>query len=210
MSPTTPEAVLDRQFGNLAVTRRHIYSLLPLRDAGSIVEPGCGTGLLARELLPLTDAGITCIDKVRRPGVPPGVRFILGDAAKNIPEARIYISSFFLYQLPSPEAYLRKVRRALGQHGFYAVAGEFAYHRRHPLAAALSDSLSGQGFDPCFGARAGRVFAAAGYRTVESGMVAPLREEPQRELLAMQLGAKAPRDPESLCVPVFWGVFSAR
>lgn len=207
MSPITPAAVLERQFRNLAETRRHIYSLLPLRSSGAIVEPGCGTGLLARELIPLTEAGITCIDLVQRPGIPPGVRFIPGDAMKNTPEARIYISSFFLYQLPDPERYLRRVRRALGRDGFYAVAGEFAYHRDHPVAAAMADRLSSEGYDPFFGAGASRVFAAAGYRTVESGVVRPKFEEPDHNLPDSLIGAEARNNPGSFCVPVFWGVF---
>jgi SAM-dependent methyltransferase len=207
MSPSTPVAQLERQFRNLAPTRRHIWSLLPLRRARIIVDSGCGTGLLARELLPLTDASVICIDRVERPGVPDGVEFIQGDAAKITPIADIYVSSFFLYQLINPIAYLKKVGKALSPGGFYAAAGEFCYRGSHSLVAALGDSLRSEGFDPLFGATMDETFVRAGFRIVASGTALPLWEPPNQEFLQAQLGALKPETMESLSVPVNWGVY---
>ncbi len=148
MSPGTPASLLERQFRNLTDTRRHIYSLLPLRRAACIVEPGCGGFLVARELSVLTPARLVCIDRVERTSPPQGCVFIPGDATRIIPSADIYVSSFFLYQLGDPVAYLKKVRRALGGSGFYAVAGEFAYSGDDPAVAAIAASLGKEGFDP--------------------------------------------------------------
>lgn len=208
MSPVTPVSQLERQFRNLARVRRHIWSLLPLRTARTVVEPGCGTGLMARELLTLTDASITCIDKVRRPGVPPGVRFIHGDALHHILPANIYASSFFLYQLRDPAEYLGKVRKALAEPGFYAVAGEPDYSGGHPLITALRKSLSSEGYDPCFGAVMDRAFRSAGFRIVEAGFLGSLPEVPDPEFLKVQLGSHAGWRDEPVSIRVAWGVYA--
>jgi SAM-dependent methyltransferase len=210
MSPRTPGPVLERQFLNLRETRRHIYSLLPLRRASAIVEPGCGSGLLARELLSLTPARITCIDAVERQGIPPDCAFARCDATRFFPRADIYISSFFLYQLREPVAYLRNVGRALGKGGLYAVAGEFAYTNEEgcsPLVSGIAASLRREGFDPMFGSVLVESFRAAGYGIVETGRVRPLWEPPDREFLKLQLGDRWESFPESITVPVYWGVF---
>ncbi|MFO7627825.1 MAG: class I SAM-dependent methyltransferase [Candidatus Fermentibacteraceae bacterium] len=194
---------------NLRGTRRHVFSLLPLRRVSRIVEPGCGTGLLTRELLSLTSARITCIDTVERPGLPAGCVFVRGDATKYTPSADIYISSFFLYQLREPVTYLRRVRRALGEGGLYAVAGEFSYAnpRGAPVVSDLAASLREEGFDPVFGSVLGETFRAAGYEAVETGEVRPLWEAPDSEFLKLQLGARGGSFTENITVPVFWGVF---
>lgn len=209
MSPVTPVAVLERQFRNLRETRRHVFSLLPLRRVSSIVEPGCGTGLLSRELLSLTSARLTCIDTVERHGLPPGCAFKKRDATRFFPRADIYISSFFLYQLREPAAYLRRVRRALGEGGLYAVAGEFSYPDPGggPLVSELADSLRKEGFDPMFGSALLETFTAAGYGIVAAGEVRPLWEPPDREFLKLQLGDRWESFSESVTVPVHWGVF---
>lgn len=209
MSPGTPAAVLERQFDNLRETRRHIYSLLPLRRVSSIVEPGCGTGLVSRELLPLTSARITCIDKVARPGLPAGCVFKKRDATRCFPRAGIYISSFFLYQLRDPAAYLGRVGRALGEGGLYAVAGEFSYPDTggDPLVSELAASLRNEGFNPMFGSALLETFRAAGFAVVETGELRPLWEPPDREFLKHQLGDRVETFSDRVTVPVFWGVF---
>lgn len=209
MSPGTPPGVLERQFRNLRETRRHVFSLLPLRMVSAIVEPGCGTGLLARELIPLTTARVTCIDTVERPGLPRGCVFVRADATGFTPRADIYISSFFLYQLREPEAYLRRVGKALGGGGLYAVTGEFSYENPGgvPAVSALAESLRCEGYDPLFGSALERTFNRAGYGTVETGRVDALWEKPDSEFIGFQLGTAGMTLPVSMTVPVFWGVF---
>lgn len=209
MSPRTPAAVLERQFRNLRETRRHVYSLLPLRRVSSIVEPGCGTGLLARELLPLTTAAITCVDSTERSGLPPGCVFAKADATAFTPRADIYISSFFLYQLSDPAAYLRKVGTAMGKGGLYAVAGEFSYENPGgcPVISALASSLRDEGHDPMFGSILEKTFGSAGYSVVETGRVNLLQEAPDLEFIGFQLGTREMPVPDTLAVPVHWGVF---
>jgi hypothetical protein len=173
------------------------------------VEPGCGTGLLSSELQSLTSARITCIDTVERPRLPPGCVFMKSDATRCFPRAEIYVSSFFLYQLREPVAYLRKVRRALGEGGLYAVAGEFSYPDTggDPLVSELAASLREEGFNPMFGSILEETFRAAGFAVVETGEVSPLWEYPDREFLKLQLGARGESFAEGITVPVFWGVF---
>ncbi len=209
MSPRTPDSTLGRQFQNLRETRRHVFSLLPLRMASAIVEPGCGTGLLSRELLSLTPARITLIDTIERQGIPAGCVFERRDATRFFPSADIYISSFFLYQLKNPAAYLKRVAKALGEGGLYAVAGEFSYSDAgcDPLVSELAASLRAEGFDPMFGSGLEQTFRAAGYGVVEAGEVSPLREAPDREFLKLQLGAAGEPFSKRIAVSVFWGVF---
>jgi trans-aconitate methyltransferase len=188
-----------------------MYSLLPLRRVSAIVEPGCGTGLLTSELHSLTSARITCIDNVERPGLPPGCVFLKRDATRCFPRAEIYVSSFFLYQLREPVAYLQKVRRALGEGGLYAVGGEFSYPDTgdDPLVSELAASLREEGFNPMFGSILEETFRTAGFSVVETGEVRPLAEYPDRDFLTLQLGSRGESFAEGITVPVFWGVFRA-
>lgn len=173
------------------------------------MEPGCGTGLLARELLPLTTAVITCIDSTGRPELPSGCVFARADATTCTPRADIYISSFFMYQLPDPAAYLRRVGTAMGEGGLYAVAGELSYENPGgcPIISALASSLRDEGFDPMFGSALEKTFISAGYSVVETGRVNLLPEAPDLEFIGFQLGTREVPVPETLAVPVHWGVF---
>ncbi len=47
-----PFQIYRRQFAELAPLRHRLYGRLPLRALRRIVEPGCGTGLVLRELAP--------------------------------------------------------------------------------------------------------------------------------------------------------------
>ena len=231
-------SIYRRQFEELAPLRRHLFGLLPLRHCRRIVEPGCGTGLLLWQLAGLTGAALTGLDRDvealvearRRPDfADPAVRppeFRLCDVIRgSLPEADLYVSSFFLYQLTDPAEFLRKVRRALAPDGLYAVAGEYDYAsiEENPPGAGLKDALlesfRREGFHLDAGSRLPGWFESAGFRSVQQGIVRGSLQLPDRDFLRYQLRELLP--PEELetqladCLwstvrlafPVHWGIF---
>jgi SAM-dependent methyltransferase len=230
--------VYRRQVEELAPLRRHLFGLLPLRHCRRIVEPGCGTGLLLWQLAGLTGASLTGLDlneealaeARRRPDfADPAARppkFRLHDVTRGrLPEADLYFSSFFLYQLADPAAFLREAHRALAPDGLYAVAGEYDYAAigEDPPGAGLKDALlesfRREGFHLDAGGHLGGWFEFAGFQPVQQGVVQGSLQVPDRDFLRYQLRPLLP--PEDLaarlsggpwsCVrlafPVHWGIF---
>ncbi len=197
--------IYDRQFQELAPLRRRLYGRLPLRAARRIVDPGCGTGLILQELAPLTRAELVGIDRdaaalaearltagsVRHEDPP---RFEQADVSEGrLPAAGLYVSSFFLYQLPDPVTFLRRVRRRLDPDGLYAVLAEYDYPvtAESPpglgLVEALLASLRGEDFRPETGGRLDALFGEAGYAVVSSGATAGVQCPPDPVFLRYQL-----------------------
>ncbi|HQM62075.1 MAG TPA: methyltransferase domain-containing protein [Acidobacteriota bacterium] len=197
--------IYDRQFQELAPLRRRIYGRLPLRAARRIVDPGCGTGLVLQELAPLTRAELVGIDRdaaalaearltagaVRHEDPP---RFEQADVSEcRLPAAGLYVSSFFLYQLPDPVTFLRRVRRRLDPDGLYAVLAEYDYPATAEsppdlgLVEALLASLRGEDFRPETGGRLDALFGEAGYAVVSSGATAGVPCPPDPVFLRYQL-----------------------
>lgn len=230
--------IYRRQFEELAPLRRHLFGLLPLRRCRRIVEPGCGTGLLLWQLAGLTGAALTGLDldeqalaeALRRPDfADPAVRppvFQLRDVTRGtLPEADLYFSSFFLYQLPDPEAFLREVRHALAPDGLYAVAGEYDYASvvEQPadtgLKDALLESFRREGFLLDAGSRLAGWFGDVGFKPLQQGIIQGSLQPPDREFLRFQLRDHLlPEDLDTrlsegswsrvrLAFPVHWGVF---
>lgn len=218
--------------------RCRLFGLLPLRRCRRIVEPGCGTGLLLWQLAGLTNAALTGLDRDRealaearqRPDfadptvLPP--QFELRDVTRGrLPEADLYISSFFLYQLADPVAFLREVRRDLIPEGLYTVAGEYDYAAivEQPTDAGLKDALlesfRREGFHLDAGRRVASWFENAGFRSVQQGVVQGSLQPPDREFVRYQLRDLLPTEnfesrltggPWSrvrLSFPVYWGIF---
>lgn len=197
--------IYHRQFQELAPLRLRLYGRLPLRAARRIVDPGCGTGLVLQELAPLTRAELVGIDRdasalaearltagaVRREGP---ARFEQADVSEcRLPAAGLYVSSFFLYQLPDPVTFLRRVRRRLDPDGLYAVLAEYDYPAtvESPpglgLVEALLASLRGEGFHPETVGRLDALFGEAGYAVVSSGTTAGEPRPPDPVFLRYQL-----------------------
>jgi SAM-dependent methyltransferase len=225
---TRPEdlaAVYERQFRELTHLRRHILSLLPLRSWDHLVEPGCGTGLLAACLSSLTPASYTGIDldagalsrAAELNAGTDGFRFVCADARNHVPQADAYVSSFFLAMLPNPVEWLQKVFRALPPGGTYAVFGEYDYEslREDPgtgLAQAIRDSLEGDGFSTGIGGELDELFVHAGYTVEASGAVRGPLQEPDRTFLEFQLGPDHPamESGTRLSWTVTWGIYRRR
>jgi len=219
--------IYTRQFLELTPLRRHILSHLPLRSWECIVEPGCGTGLLAAELSELTSASFyTGIDTderalalaVKRTSGTGEFRFVCADALEFVPAADAYVSSFFLATVGDPVAWLRKVRRVLPEGGHYAVFGEYDYgsiveEPESGLADALRESFGADGFSACLGGEMNGVFEEAGFTVAASGSVQGPLQEPDHGFLGLQLGCTAAH-PLDLPVnfrmswSIVWGIYT--
>ncbi len=230
--------IYRRQCEELAPLRRHLFGLLPLRRCRRIVEPGCGTGLLLWQLAGLTGAALMGLDldekalteASRRPDFadpaarPPEFRHC--DVTRGrLPEADLYISSFFLYQLADPVAFLKQAHLALSPGGFYTVAGEYDYATiaEEPAGAGLKDALlesfRRESFHLDAGGRLAGWFGTAGFQPVRQGVIQGALQPPDREFLRFQLRdllphtelearlANGPWAHARLSFPVHWGIF---
>lgn len=181
--------IYRRQFEELAPLRRHICSQLPLRQIDRIFEPGCGTGLLGKELQGLTDAAYTGMD-IDSEIIPEDESFINGDAEKNPLPADLYVSSFFFSSLNNPVKWLRKIRKNLSQNGLFAVFAEYDYTciGESPdtgLADLIRMGLESQGINISNGSQLDVLFQKAGFVNVTGGEVAGTLQKPDRAFLEM-------------------------
>ncbi len=213
--------IYRRQFSELARLRRHICSITPLRRFRTIVEPGCGSGLLAREITAITDASYTGIDtsdsilSIARRNIPEreGLTFIHADALEFLPSADALFSSFFLTGLIDPASFLRSAADTLPPGGFYIVFGEYDYSciREEPpsgLTGKILESLRRDGFSVDLGGKLDATFTEAGYDTVESGSVRGRMQKPDRDFISLQLGSNDGISAHScLSWEIVWGIY---
>ena len=155
---------------------------------------------------------------------PP--EFRLDDVARGrLPEADLYVSSFFLYQLADPMAFLREARRTLAPDGLHAVAGEYDYAsiEEDPAGAGLKDALlesfRREGFHIDAGSRLAGWFGSAGFWPVQQGVVQGALQPPDRAFLRYQLRNLLPSEDLEirlsdgplasvrLAFSVHWGIF---
>lgn len=194
--------IYRRQFTELTQLRRHICSIIPFRRFHTVAEPGCGTGLLAKEIATLSDASYTGIDisesilTIARRNTPEksDLKFVHADALKYLPPADAFFSSFFLAGMTEPVTFLRRAADALPQGGFYIVFGEYNYSgiMEDPpsgLAGRIIESLLGDCFSIELGGTLDAAFIEAGFKTVTSGSVRGDMQKPDRDYISLQLGS---------------------
>jgi len=214
------ESIYERQFREFSQLRRHIFSMVQFRRFMSLVEPGCGTGLLAREITALSDASYTGIDidesilEIARRNTPEreGLKYVHSNAFLTLPAADAYFSSFFLAGLNDPLAYLRRAAEALKPEGFYIVFGEYNYEStlEEPpcgLAARLIGSLRSEGFSLDLGGNLNSIFTRAGYSTVSSGSVRGDFQQPDRDFVSLQLGSDDIDVHSLVSWEISWGIY---
>ena len=205
--------IYERQFRELAGLRRYICSLLPLRRVEKIFEPGCGTGLLAREMMALSDASYIGMD-IREAILAQGDAFVAGDAVRYPREADLYVASFFFSSVADPAAWLRRVKRKLSPGGWFALFAEYDYEATairpdSGFKSKLLDGLRATGLHTGNGARLNQVFREAGFAKLYGGMVHNTVERPDEKFLCMHVD-RLPDPLPQIEWRIVWGIWRNR
>lgn len=200
--------IYQRQFLELEPLRRHILSLLPLNRVNTIFEPGCGTGLLGRQLQSLTDADYKGMD-ISKGILPPGNSFIKGDAEKNHPPADLYVTGFFFSSLKDPVKWLSKLKAEV-----FAVFGEYDYQsiNEQPvmnIAGRLRAGLVKSGLSVTRGASLNSYFERSGFVKLHGGEVRSMLQKPDREFLSMHIPDLEEELP-LMSWRIVWGIWRRR
>lgn len=202
--------IYRRQFRELAPLRRHILSLLPLEGTGSIFEPGCGTGLLGRELQSLTEAEYTGMD-IDRSMIPEGGGFIEGDAVRHPLPADVYVTGFFFSSVRDPEEWLIRAGSRISPGGLFAVFAEYDYQsvRETPdigLAGVIRESLERDGLVTTHGGKLDLYFRNSSFSKLNGGEVIGTMQKPDMDLLKLH----APLftgEPPLMSWRIVWGIW---
>lgn len=204
--------IYKRQFEELAPLRRHIFSQLHLRQVGSIFEPGCGTGLLGKELQSLTDDACTYTGMdIDSEILPEGGMFITGDAEKNPLPADLCVSSFFFSSVKNPLKWLKKVRKKLSPGGLFAVFAEYDYTGidESPdigLAESIKKGLERDSINTTHGSRLDYFFQKAGFTKLTGGEILSTLQKPDRAFLEMHT-EKIPDELPLMSWRIVWGIW---
>lgn len=166
-------------------TRRWLYRKARLGQAENILEVGCGTGIIARELDRITPARVVGFD------IDPAmltfatrqenrVAYVQGDAHRlPFPDASFdaIVCHYLLLWLADPAQGVREMARVVGPDGRVLACAEPDYGGRidHPpelvdLGRRQTEALRGQGADPEIGRRLGEIFTTAGLRAMVGTM----------------------------------------
>lgn len=205
--------IYERQFRELAGLRRHICSLLPLRRVQKIFEPGCGTGLLARELTNISNASYTGMD-ICETILPPGEAFLAGDAVRHPLAADLVVASFFFSCVADPGAWLRRMKRMLSPAGLFALFAEYDYEatRIRPDAGFKDQLLSGlraAGLHTGHAARLDQFFRAAGFVKLYGGVAENTTREPDEKFLSLHM-ERLPDPLPRIEWRIVWGIWRNR
>lgn len=202
----------ERQAGWYAGHRRELYRQLGLRQAASVLEVGCGTGVVAAEMAAL---GARVVGLDRRPEALAAAAarderlgLIAGEATRLPFKTAAFdavVTAFTLMWLEDVGAFLKEAGRVLKDGGVFVALAEPDYEATidYPPAASSRELVAAavrrMGGEPAAGRRLPGWLAAAGFELWKFGVLnsawAPARwaaeEEREFELLRRWLGADA-------------------
>ncbi len=213
------DAVYRRQACETASLRRFIYGLLNPRSAGSVLEPGCGTGLVLEEVSTLTDAVLTGMDRdaealsmaCSRTARLHAVECDIETAA--LPLSGIVLLSHVLLELRNPGEFLRRIRDCLEGGGRLAVLGEYDWDSAecrgdHGVLSKMKRSMADDGLDLALAGKLPGLLERSGLRVMHSGKTVSARPFDAGFLSGLPgvlgEGEAAPESP--LLLPVKWAV----
>lgn len=185
LTPEEWHAWFETQAGWTRPTRQWLYQQAGLGQAKTILEVGCGSGVIAEELAHAGSAAVTGLD------IAPAmlafarrqkstVTYVQGDAhalpfCANAFDA--VVCHYLLLWLADPAQGIREMARVTRPEGCILACAEPDYGGRidHPpelaeLGRWQTKALRRQGADPEIGRRLGELFAAAGLQAMVGTM----------------------------------------
>ncbi len=163
--------------------RVHLYRRLEIARCGTILEIGCGTGVISNELVDRTDSAVfgldndfTALDFAREQASNKMLLWLAGDADK-LPFADasldLIVTHYFWLWAKRSDVIINECRRVLKESGRLAALAEPDYSSRqdHPegrpnIKEFLMSDLKAKGADPAIGKKIEDIFARAGFKTV--------------------------------------------
>jgi len=179
--------------------RAYLFEKAGLANARRVLEVGCGTGVILRELV--TSASLHGLDlnpaALRECQVhEPGAALVQGDALSLTYSSEsfdIVYCHFLLLWVHDPLQALREMKRVTKSGGHIIAFAEPDYSHRIdkpdelvPLGKWQMESLKQQGADPSFGARLAESFFEAGITLHETGTIQGVEKELSTEEWEME------------------------
>ncbi|NIN01328.1 MAG: methyltransferase domain-containing protein, partial [candidate division Zixibacteria bacterium] len=182
----------ERQARWTRAWRLRLYRQVGLWQAGSVLDVGCGTGVITEEIAQHTKGTVTGLD------VDPamieeaakrvtGVDWKVGDA-HDLPfgegQFDLVICNFLLLWAREPDRVVREMARVVKKDGMVLDTAEPDYGGRIdfpedlPLGRLMSQALEHSGADPHIGRRLRKLFVDAGLNS-EVGIIASLWDQEQ-------------------------------
>jgi ubiquinone/menaquinone biosynthesis C-methylase UbiE len=163
-----------------------------LWQAQSILDVGCGTGVVTEEIAQHTKGKVVGLDinhamiewDARKDSQ---IEWILGDA-HHLPydeeQFDIVVCNFLLLWVRDPTLVVREMVRVVKKGGIVLdtsepdYGGRIDYPPELPIAGLMSEALSKAGANPCIGRQLRKLFTGAGLST-EIGIIASLWDQKQ-------------------------------
>jgi len=174
--------------------RLYLFDQAGLANAARVLEVGCGTGAILRELV--SPAALHGLDlnpaALAECRIHAPAAFLVDGDASLLPYANeafdIVYCHFLLLWVRDPVQALLEMKRVTRAGGHVIAFAEPDYLNRIdqpeglvPLGRWQTESLKRQGADPGFGARLAEVFFQAGITIRETGTIQGVRKGPSRE-----------------------------
>jgi SAM-dependent methyltransferase len=171
------------QAGWLAPSRHYLYRQAGLARCRSILDLGCGSGIISEEMRQISGRSVLGVD--RDPEMAalartlyPGNDYLAGDERLLVKKGLrfdLIAFSFVLMWQERPLLFLRRVKKLLAENGTLLLLAEPDYGGRIDFPPALDflreifiDHIVGAGGDPFIGRRVASLLERAGFRaTVE-------------------------------------------